>query len=152
MTIQEANGASVVIIGVVKRDPDRSRDERQLPTIYFNDSVHGAAAGVRFRAPLTPASTIVEMNVNFVSPGYLRAMGLSLVGGQWFPEHGVAGECRHLGVINQEAADLYFGGKGLGAALIDNIGIRTEIIGIVRSQALGTFEQQAQPTIYIPMW
>jgi ABC-type lipoprotein release transport system permease subunit len=152
MTIQDSNGAPVVIIGVVKRDPDRPRDDRQSPTIYFDDLVHGTAAGARFRAPLTPASASIELNINFVSPGYLRAMGLSLVGGQWFPEHGVAGECRHLGVINQEAADLYFGGKGLGAALIDNIGIRTEIIGIVRSQALGTFEQQAQPTIYIPMW
>jgi hypothetical protein len=71
--------------------------------------------------PLTPASTSIEMNMNFVSPGYLHALGLSLIDGQWFPEHGVAGGCRHLGVINQEAADLYFGGKGLGAAVIDNM-------------------------------
>ena len=92
------------------------------------------------------------MNLNFVSPGYLRASGLSLIDGQWFPEHEVAGECRHVGVINQEAADLYFGGRALGAALIDNIGIRTEIIGIVSSQPLGTFEQHAEPTIYIPVW
>ncbi len=74
--------------------------------------------------------------------------------GQWFPQHEIAGagECRHFGVINQEAADLYFGGSALGTALIDNVGIRTEIIGVVRSQPLGTFEQHAEPTIYVPIW
>lgn len=152
MTIQDPSGAPVEIVGVVKRVPGDTRGKRRSPTIYFNDSADSPIAGARFRAPLTSASTSIEMNINFVSPGYLRALGLSLIGGQWFPEHEVAGECRHPGVINQEAADLYFGGKALGTALIDNLGTRTEIIGIVRSQALGTFEQQAQPTIYIPTW
>jgi putative ABC transport system permease protein len=92
------------------------------------------------------------MNISFVSRGYLSALGLSLIDGQWFPEHEVGGECRHPGVINQEAADLYFGGRALGAALIDNNGVRTEIIGIVKSQPLGTFEQHAQPTIFISAW
>jgi hypothetical protein len=92
------------------------------------------------------------MNVNFVSPDYLRALGLSLIDGQWFPEHRIAGQCRRLAVINQEAADLYFGGRALSDALIDSSGVRTEIIGIVRSQSLGTFEQHAEPTIYFPVW
>lgn len=54
-------------------------------------------------------------------------------------------------VINQEAADLYFNGKPLGAAVIDEGGVRTQIIGLVRSQVFGTFEQHAEPTIYFPM-
>jgi hypothetical protein len=155
MTIQDPDGAPVEIVGVVKQASGDTKNNRRSPAIYYNDSDSWAntrIAGARFRAPLTTASTSIEMNINLVSPGYLRALGLSLIDGQWFPEHEVAGECRHLGVINQEAADLYFGGKALGAALIDNIGARTEIIGIVRSQALGTFEQQAQPAIYIPTW
>jgi len=114
--------------------------------------MRGGIAGARFRAPLTAPSTSIEMNSNFVSHGYLRALGLSLVAGQWFPEHGIAGACRHLGVINQEAADLYFGGSALGTAVIDDSGVRTEIIGIVSSQQLGTFEQHAEPAIYFPMW
>ncbi len=152
MRIQGPDGAPVEIVGVVKQASGGTKNDRHSPTIYFNDAVHSPIAGARFRAPLTAASTSIEMNINFVSPGYLRALGLSLVDGQWFPEHEVTGECRHLGVINQEAADLYFGGRALGAALIDNIGTRTEIIGIVTSQALGTFDQQAQPAIYIPTW
>lgn len=155
MAIQDPDGAPVEIVGVVKPPSRDTRHDRHSPTIYFNDdsnsSAHTRIAGARFRAPVTPASATIEMNINFVSPGYLRALGLSLVDGQWFPERGIAGECRHFGVINQEAADLYLGSRALGATLIDNIGIRTEIIGIVRSQPLGTFEQHAEPTVYVPI-
>jgi hypothetical protein len=56
-----------------------------------------------------------------------------------------------VGVTNQEAADLNFNGKPLGAGVIDDSGVRTEIIGVVRSQVFGTFEQHAEPTIYFPM-
>jgi putative ABC transport system permease protein len=155
MTIQDPDGAPVEIVGVAKRTPHDTSLDRHAPTIYFNDDSNSSArsriAAARFRAPRTPASTNIEMNINFVSPGYLRALGLSLVDGQWFSQHESAGECRHFGVINQEAADLYFGGRPLGAALIDNNGLRTEIIGVVRSQPLGTFEQHAEPTIYVPI-
>jgi putative ABC transport system permease protein len=155
MTIQEPGGAPVEIVGVVKGASGHTKEDRRSPAIYYNDSDSSARnriAGARFRASYATASTSIAMNVNFVSSGYLRALGLSLVGGQWFPEHEVAGDCRRLGVINQEAADLYFGGKAVGAAVIDNVGDRTEIIGIVRSQPLGTFEQHVQPAIYIPIW
>ena len=54
-------------------------------------------------------------------------------------------------VINQEATDLYFNGKPLGAGVIDERGVRTRIIGVVRSQVFGAFEQHAEPTIYFPM-
>lgn len=57
-----------------------------------------------------------------------------------------------MGVINQEAADLYFSGKPLDVGVIDDGGVRTEIIGVVKSQVFGTFEQHAEPTIYLPMW
>jgi ABC-type antimicrobial peptide transport system permease subunit len=158
MTIQDPDGAPVEIVGVAKQASHNTGGDRHSPTIYFNDDsnslAHSRIAGAHFRAPLMPASTNIEMSTNFVSSGYLRALGLSLTDGQWFPQHEIAGagECRHFGVINQEAADLYFGGSALGTALIDNVGIRTEIIGVVRSQPLGTFEQHAEPTIYVPIW
>ncbi len=156
MTIQDPDGAPVQIVGAVKQASGPATKDRRPAAIYYNDDsnslAHGRIAGARFRAPLAAAHSSIEMNVNFVSPGYLRALGLSLIDGRWFPEHEVAGNCRHVGVINQEAADLYFGGTALGAAVIDNIGVRTEIIGVVSSQPLGTFEQHAQPAIYIPVW
>jgi len=74
-----------------------------------------------------------------------------LIAGQTFPEDPIPGQGR-VGVINQEAADFYLNGKPLGAGVIDDRGVRTEIIGVVRSQVFGTFEQHAEPTIYFPMW
>jgi ABC-type antimicrobial peptide transport system permease subunit len=91
------------------------------------------------------------LNVNVVSPGYFEALGMSFVAGQKFSDHQVAGQGR-IGILNQEAADLYFGGKPLGAAIIDNRGERTEIIGVVQSQIFGMFQQHAEPTIYFPMY
>jgi putative ABC transport system permease protein len=88
--------------------------------------------------------------VDVVSPSYFNALGLSLVAGRQFPERQMPGHVR-VGVINQEAADLYFSGKPLGADVIDNQGVRTEIIGVVRSRVLGTFQRHAEPTIYFPM-
>jgi putative ABC transport system permease protein len=76
---------------------------------------------------------------------------MPLLAGQTLPENPIPGQ-RRVGVINQEAADFYFNGKPLGAAVIDDRGARTEIIGVVRSQLFGTFEQHVEPTIYFPMW
>jgi putative ABC transport system permease protein len=54
-------------------------------------------------------------------------------------------------VINEEAADLYFRGKAVGTAVIDDNGRRTEVIGVVHSTPLGTFEPRVEPSIYFPM-
>jgi hypothetical protein len=78
-------------------------------------------------------------------------MGLSLSAGQLFVDHEESGQYR-VAVINQEAADLYFSGKPLGTGIIDNDGVRTVIIGVVRPQALGAFQPHAEPTVYFPMW
>jgi hypothetical protein len=76
---------------------------------------------------------------------------MPLIAGHTFSEHGIPGQGR-VGVINQEAADLYFNGKPLGAGVIDDSGNRAEIIGVVKSQVFGTFEHHAEPAIYFPMW
>src|SRR4051794_33841544 len=125
MKIEDPGGAPVEIVGVAKPASGHRKNDQRSPAIYYNDwdlSAPNRIVGARFRAPEAAPSTRVEMNINFVSPGYRGALGLSLLDGRWFPEHEMAGECRRLGVINQEAADLYFGGRALGAALIDNIG------------------------------
>jgi putative ABC transport system permease protein len=54
-------------------------------------------------------------------------------------------------VVNQEAAEHYFGGSAVGAAVIDQAGRRTEIIGVVRSPPLRTFQRRVEPSIYFPM-
>ena len=54
-------------------------------------------------------------------------------------------------MVNQEAADLYFNGKAIGASVIDEGGRRTQIIGVVHAAPLGTFQPRVEPAIYFPM-
>jgi hypothetical protein len=90
-----------------------------------------------------------ELDANVVSPGYFDAMGLKLIQGQAFTSH-TSSECR-VGMVNQEAADLYFGGKAIGTAVIDDRGRRTGVIGVVHSPPLGTFQPRVEPALYFPI-
>ena len=83
----------------------------------------------------------------------MQALGLPLAAGHWFSDPAqFSNLCRRVGVINQEGADLFFGGRPLGAGIIDQTGGQSEIIGVVRSQNLGVFQQHAEPTVFIPAW
>jgi hypothetical protein len=149
-TVQDSAGLPVEIIGVVAMAKGRSR-----PTIYYNDANQtGPAperiAPTRFRTPIASELATAELDANVVSPSYFDAMGLALIAGERFTDHPMLGACR-VGMINQEAADLYFGGKAVGAAVIDDRGRRTSVIGIVHSAPLGTFQRRVEPAIYFPM-
>jgi hypothetical protein len=54
-------------------------------------------------------------------------------------------------VVTREAADLYFDGKALGAAVIDDRGQRTEITGVIQPAPLVAFQRREGPAIYFPM-
>lgn len=153
MIIEDPFGSPVEVIGVVKRSRTYASNEKR-PTIYYDYTDHLIAPEptirAHFRAPVSsPVNT--ELNVNVVSSGYFETLGMPLVAGQKFSDHQVAGQGR-ISILNQEAADLYFDGKPLGAAIIDDRGVRTEIIGVVQSQVFGIFQQHAEPTIYFPMY
>jgi len=152
--IFDATGSPVQIIGVAHKTSPDTLSRR--PTIYFDPLgpyQHASLKGARFRAPAALSSADIELNVNFVSGDYRQALGLPLIAGHLFPGHEPSLDlCRRVGVINQEAADLFFGGGPLGAGIIDHTGGQTEIIGVVRSQDLGVFQQHSEPTVFIPAW
>ena len=151
--IFDPTGNPVEIIGVVNRPSEDIPSPP--PTIYFDPlspDAHAAMKGAKYRAP--PASSLadIELNVNFVSSSYMKTFDLSLISGHWFPDREqFSDQCPGVGVINKEAADLYFGGTPLGAEITDENGSQVEIIGVVRSQNLGIFQQHAEPTVFIPM-
>jgi len=60
------------------------------------------------------------------------------------------GGCR-AAVVNQEAAELYFGGRAVGGAVIDAGGIRTDIVGVVHAEPLRATQRSVEPTIYFPL-
>lgn len=165
MAIRDSSDHPLEIIGVVKQageqgtsgeggaDDDEKKGERA--TIYYG-YVNGAEApgtvmDARFRVPVAEPAADVELNANVVSANYFTAVNMPIVEGRAFGGERIPGEGR-AAVINPEAADLYFNGKALGSAVIEESGVRTEIVGVVKSQAFGTFEQHAAPTIYFPMW
>jgi ABC-type lipoprotein release transport system permease subunit len=152
MTILDSSGQPVEIIGMVKNRSTSESGQKRGTVFYYTDR-SAAPVSIRdahFRALQVSSLARAELSVNVVSPGYFNALGLSIVAGRLFPEHQTLGQAR-VCLVNQEAADLYFGGKAVGAGLIDEQGIRTEIIGVVQSRALGTFQQHAEPAIYFPM-
>jgi len=152
--IFDPTGTPVEIIGVVNRASENIPSRR--PTIYFDPlspDAHAPMKRARYRAPATSSLVDIELNVNFVSSSYMQTFGLSLVSGHWFPDREqFSDQCPGVGVINEEAADLYFGGTPLGAEIIDESGSQVEIIGVVRSHHLGIFQQHEEPTVFIPMW
>jgi len=154
-SIQDAGGMPVEIIGVVAARKGPSTAVPNRPTIYYDYTNQAGPpldriALARFFAPVAQRLERSEFDTNVVSPNYFAAMGFSLVAGRVFSEDPSASGCR-VAVVNQEAAGLYFGGNAVGAAIIDDMGERTEIIGVVHSAQVGVFERRAEPTIYFPM-
>jgi ABC-type lipoprotein release transport system permease subunit len=154
-SIRDAAELPVEIIGVFAMRKGTSEAARRQPTIYFyqgdENGPHPERIGLaHFRAPIVSKLQQIELDSNVVSPGYFAAMGWPLVAGRIFPDDPKPRGCR-VAVVNQEAADLYFHGKAIGASVIDDSGRRTEIIGVVHSVPLGTFQSRVEPAIYFPM-
>jgi hypothetical protein len=153
-TIQDSAGLPVEIIGVVE-GKSRHVAKGGHPTIYYNYADQTGSApdridAARFRAPIRSELATAELDTNVISQSYFETMGLPLITGQEFTGQRMPDECR-IGVINQEASDVYFDGKPLGAAVIDEKGIRTTIVGVVHSKPIGAFQRHVEPSIFFPM-
>jgi ABC-type lipoprotein release transport system permease subunit len=144
-TLQDPAGLPIEITGVVAM----RKAESNRPTIYYNYAP-GQIAPARFRVPVSSQLARAELNANVVSANYFDVMGVPLIAGQGFKGDATAAACR-AGVVNEEAADLYFNGKAVGAAVIDDRGRRTAIIGVAHSAPLGSLERRVEPAIYFPM-
>ena len=100
--------------------------------------------------PVLPPATEGMLAVQVVSNNYFASMGLAFPAGGSFEAVAPREACR-VGVLNEEAAQLYFGGNAVGGAVIDRNGRRTRIVGVVRDARLRSTQQQAEPSIYVPM-
>ncbi|HEX2662289.1 MAG TPA: ABC transporter permease [Candidatus Acidoferrum sp.] len=143
------------IIGVVAMRELEKVAKKNQPTVYFDYTGHQdpppqRITDVRFRVPVSSELASADFETNVVSPGYFDAVGSTLVAGQGFGDHTESTGCR-IGIVNQEAADLYFGGNAVRAAVIDEQGRRTDIIGVVHSGPLGAFQRRVEPTLYLPI-
>jgi ABC-type lipoprotein release transport system permease subunit len=155
-TLRDPGGPQPVqIIGVVAMRESGKVGKRNRPTVYFDYTSHQETpprriSDVRFWTPIASELASADFETNVVSPGYFDAVGSKLVAGRDFTGDSKSAGCR-IGIVNQEAADLYFGGNAVGAAVIDDQGRRTDIIGVVHAGPLGAFQRSAEPTLYLPM-
>jgi putative ABC transport system permease protein len=145
----------IEIIGVVAMRESEEVAKKNRPTVYFDYTSHQETpprriTDVRFRAPIASELASADFETNVVSPGYFDAVASKLAAGRGFTGHTTPTGCR-IGIVNQEAVDLYFGGNAVGAAVIDEQGRRTDIIGVVHSGPLGAFQRRVEPTLYLPM-
>jgi predicted permease len=92
----------------------------------------------------------VDLNVNIVSAGYFRAMGVPLIEGRPFGAADGARAERAV-VIDELVARRYFGIAATGRHLIDADGERLLIVGVVRSGRYRTMQDSPQPTVYLPL-
>ena len=149
-TVEDVSGRSVEIIGAVATRKKKGTI-RNRPTIYYYVNQHGSPAGpANFRVPVDSNLATAVLDAHIVSAGYFDAMGLLPVAGQIFSIDPTRHPCR-AAVVNQEAAEQYFGGNAVGAAVIDGLGRRTEIAGVVHSAPLRAIGRRVDPAIYFPM-
>jgi ABC-type antimicrobial peptide transport system permease subunit len=144
-SIETPSGEWADIVGVVD-----VRDEAVSRVFHYRPGREAPApsATATYRIPrLTPSQTTV-LDVNIVSPNYFDFMGFPLLAGRTFTQ--TADPCR-VAIVNQQAADLYFKGDAVGAAIIDRLGRRTRIIGVVGSAKLRAAARAVPPTVYFPM-
>jgi len=151
--IEAPTGDRLQIVGVVATREQQHGHPPTRPTMYYYGDQSGPMKDrlgpARFHVPSPTKLPTVGLDANVVSPGYFAAMGLVPVAGTVFGDEPSRG-CR-VGVINQEAAERYFGGNAVGAAVIDATGRRTEIIGVVRSAPLRSAQRRVEPAIYYPV-
>lgn len=134
-------GERLEIVGVVATPAQRE------PVVYFypEQGDPAAASVVRFDVPSGEFRRGI-LNTNAVSGSYFQVIGGTV--------EGPAGEAdRHespcrTGIVNQEAADLYFDGKAVGGAVIDASGRRTTIVGVVEEAPIGAWQRDTPPTVY----
>jgi putative ABC transport system permease protein len=145
--LKDGTGEAVEVIGVVAR----KRVGPARPAVYYDDTNRLGVRAVKtewYSAAERSELERAELDTNVVSANYFRAMGFTVTTGRAFTD--AEGGCR-VAVVNQEASDLYFGGQAVGAAIIDDFGERTEIIGVAHAAAPGAFARRVEPAVYLPM-
>ncbi|HVJ28328.1 MAG TPA: FtsX-like permease family protein [Vicinamibacterales bacterium] len=149
--LEDVAGQRVEIIGVVANPATHAAVARR-PVVYYygeqNSVPRGLDGPAAFRVPqLGGRSATGVLDARVVSPGYFAAMGFSIGEGETLEGERTSESCR-VGLLNREAADLYFGGQAVGGAVIAASGERTQIIGVVEARALRSTQKRTEPGIF----
>jgi predicted permease len=150
--VEDPAGRRVEIVGVVT--PRRKQTVvAEWPAVYYYAEQMplpvDRSGPALFRVPTRPSPLEAGyLDATAVSPDFFALMGFSTVDGD--PAALGRSPCRSA-VVNEEASDQFFGGHAVGAAVIDDRGQRTEIVGVVRAAALRSSQRGVEPAIYLPV-
>lgn len=101
--------------------------------------------------PLLPPDQQPNADFQLITPGYFRALGMTLVAGRAFNDEDRADTPPVL-VVNQALVDKYFGGRDpIGHVILFGGKKRHEIVGVVANARYRMVEQPADPTFYLPL-
>jgi predicted permease len=90
---------------------------------------------------------------NRITPGFFSTLGIPLLRGREFTAADGAGTPL-VAIVNQRAAEFYFGGDALGRRFgfgTGNVPLNIEIVGVVADSQYATLRQERMPTAYLPM-
>jgi predicted permease len=152
--LEEMAGQRFEIIGVVSAKAADGDPATSTPTVFWYANQIGApydwAGPKRVRVAATQKLATAILDAHVVSANYFARMGYTTLAGEVFSQNPRGAACREA-VVNQKAADRYFAGGAVGAAVIDQTGRRTQIVGVVQEPSLQLFTRAAEPSIYYPM-
>jgi putative ABC transport system permease protein len=106
----------------------------------------GRAPRKTFRVGRGRAIEPAEIDVNYATPAYFRAMYLPVIDGRMFTDRDTEAV-----VVNEALALRYFAGSAVHRTLIDAAGEGAEIVGVVRTRPYRAFEGMPSPMVYYPM-
>jgi ABC-type antimicrobial peptide transport system permease subunit len=132
------------VVGVVRLRDDASR---ALVFHYAPSADDAMPETAIYRVPQMIDAPATTLDINIVSRNYFDMLGLPIVAGRTFDA--ARDPCR-VAIVNQEAADRYFGGDAVGGAIIDGNGRRTVIVGVVGSAKLRVAQRDVVPMVYFP--
>ncbi len=151
--------------GLVQFDVERTLSfaETSLERVRALPGVRAAAWSVL--VPLTPGSYSetasldgyvpapdeqVELNINVVSDGYLRTLGIPLLEGRDIAPNDRSG-AEQVAVVNETLARRYWPEGGAVGRRIFSGGDTVRVIGVARTAKYERPDEQAVPLVYLPL-
>src|SRR5262249_18532823 len=109
---------------------------RKVPSIdvigWVSSPPLARAARRTYRMSRGDAVEPVDIDVNFASRDYFRALYLPVIEGRSFADKDVA-EREDVVIVNDAVALRYFAGRAVGRLLTDTLGRSVEIVGVVQT-------------------
>jgi ABC-type lipoprotein release transport system permease subunit len=151
-SMEDPAGQHVEIIGVVTTAPAIAPRSAVRPVVYYYADQarppRDREGPARFRVPREDLALTATLDANTVSADYFRALNILSIDGPGFPAGAERGHCRSA-IVDQRAANDYFAGSAPGGALIDDLGRRITIVGVVESAQLRYWQRPPHPAVYV---